>query len=314
MSQPSNSTVSVVIPCFNGAIYLREAIDSVLRQTVPPLEVLVVDDGSTDDSAAIAESYGLPVRVIRQQNQGACMARNRGHDEAVGEWVAFLDADDVWETTMTESQLRAVGPDVIAVHTNYYNFNHFSHWYDRNVSPIAPPGVDPYTAANIILRSPFNMSSLMVRQTVSVRSRPGYKNTEEMMYCAELARAGRIVYVDEHLTGYRRHGTSLTASPKFLIDWHQNLCRWLADNPLGLEPTELAAIRTGLLEQLITTTQTAKWHRDWERVSAIRTYLASFRDDPQVAAFLRRAFLPPWVYAVKDRVRALVRRRPRKAT
>jgi glycosyltransferase involved in cell wall biosynthesis len=63
-------SVSVVIPCYNGARFLRETVASVLSQTAPVLEVLVVDDGSTDDSVAVAESFGDPVRVIRQANQG----------------------------------------------------------------------------------------------------------------------------------------------------------------------------------------------------------------------------------------------------
>ena len=62
-----NDRVSVLIPCYNRAAYLGEAIDSALNQTHPPLEVIVVDDGSTDDSAAIAESYGSPVRVLRHE-------------------------------------------------------------------------------------------------------------------------------------------------------------------------------------------------------------------------------------------------------
>jgi glycosyltransferase involved in cell wall biosynthesis len=92
MSYP---TISVITPCYNGAMYLRQTIESVLAQTYPPLEMIVVDDGSTDDSAAIAESFGPPVRVIRQTNQGVSAARNRGIAEARGDYLHFLDADDL---------------------------------------------------------------------------------------------------------------------------------------------------------------------------------------------------------------------------
>src|SRR4051812_13046945 len=98
-------TISVVIPCYNGALYLRETLESALAQNYAPLEILVVDDGSEDDSAAIAESCGAPVRVIRQPNQGESVARNRGIDEARGDWVAFLDADDLWEPEKLERQV-----------------------------------------------------------------------------------------------------------------------------------------------------------------------------------------------------------------
>ncbi len=85
--------VSVIIPCFNTGRYLTEAIESALAQTYRPVEVLVVDDGSTDDSAAIACRYP-GVRVIRQPNQGVAIARNRGLSECAGEFVVFTDADD----------------------------------------------------------------------------------------------------------------------------------------------------------------------------------------------------------------------------
>ena len=95
----SGPSISVVIPCCNAAAFLRATIASILGQTQSVLEVIVVDDGSTDDSASIAESFGPPVRVIRQPNQGESAARNRGIEAAVGEWVAFLDADDLWLPT-----------------------------------------------------------------------------------------------------------------------------------------------------------------------------------------------------------------------
>jgi len=80
-----NLSVSIVIPCYNAAPFLREALDSTLRQTVPAAEVILVDDGSTDDSAAIAESYGPPVRVIRQANQGVFVILPRDQAPGVSE-------------------------------------------------------------------------------------------------------------------------------------------------------------------------------------------------------------------------------------
>ena len=88
-------TVSVITPCYNGARFLRTTLESALSQTQPPLEIIVIDDGSTDESAAIAESFGPPVRVLRQANQGESVARNRGIAEARGSHVLFLDADDL---------------------------------------------------------------------------------------------------------------------------------------------------------------------------------------------------------------------------
>ena len=88
--------ISVVIPAYNAERFLRQAIESAMNQTVAPLEVIVVDDGSTDGTGEIARSFGEPVRYIRQDNAGPSPARNRGIREARGEFVAFLDADDEW--------------------------------------------------------------------------------------------------------------------------------------------------------------------------------------------------------------------------
>jgi len=88
--------VSVVIPAYNAERHIRETLDSVLAQTYRDFEVVVVDDGSTDRTREIVGSYGGPVRCIAQANAGPSAARNRGVREARGEFVAFVDSDDLW--------------------------------------------------------------------------------------------------------------------------------------------------------------------------------------------------------------------------
>lgn len=106
MSEPIS--VSVITPCYNGARFLPQTLESVLHQTRSPLEVLVVDDGSTDDSAQVAGTFGSPVRVIRQSNQGESAARNRALGEARGRYALFLDADDLLEASSLERLTDAV--------------------------------------------------------------------------------------------------------------------------------------------------------------------------------------------------------------
>jgi hypothetical protein len=101
-------TVSIITPCYNGAPYIRRTIESALNQTVAPMEMIVIDDGSTDESASIAESFGPPVRVIRQANQGESVARNRGIAEARGSHLLFLDADDLLAPESLERLTRAL--------------------------------------------------------------------------------------------------------------------------------------------------------------------------------------------------------------
>ena len=97
--------VSCIIPVFNGEAYLAQAIESILAQTYQSFEIIVADDGSTDRTAAIAAGYGSPVRRIYQPNAGPAASRNLGLREARGEFVAFLDQDDVWHPGKLTRQL-----------------------------------------------------------------------------------------------------------------------------------------------------------------------------------------------------------------
>jgi glycosyltransferase involved in cell wall biosynthesis len=102
--------ISVVIPTNNRRVLVLRAIDSVLAQTVPVDEILVVDDASTDGTGeAVGSLFGASVKLFRQENGSAAAARNRGIREAQSEWIAFLDSDDVWLSTKIERQVEALG-------------------------------------------------------------------------------------------------------------------------------------------------------------------------------------------------------------
>src|SRR5919201_1733113 len=100
-----NPTVSVVIAVYNGARWIAETLDSVLAQSFPRFEVIVVDDGSTDATPAVAASYGDRVRYLRQDNGGQPSARNAGIRAARGSYIAFVDADDLWVPTKLQMQV-----------------------------------------------------------------------------------------------------------------------------------------------------------------------------------------------------------------
>ena len=129
--------ISVIIPVYNGKRYLAEAIESVLSQTYRPIEVIVVDDGSGDGSAAIIQriihKYGELIRYRYQPNAGVGQARNRGVELALGEFLAFLDQDDLWLpnklTSQIEALTNALSLDIV--------FGHVDHFYspelDANV-------------------------------------------------------------------------------------------------------------------------------------------------------------------------------------
>ena len=89
-------TVSVIIPSYNCELYIAETLESILDQTFKDIEIIVVDDGSTDKTRQIVTSYGAPVRLVTQTNAGVCAARNRGIREAAGQYVCLMDHDDYW--------------------------------------------------------------------------------------------------------------------------------------------------------------------------------------------------------------------------
>lgn len=107
----SGPLVSVVIPSYNRREYLIEAIESVLRQTYAPIEIIVVDDGSTDGSAEAARAFGERVRVIEQPNSGVSAARNAGISAAQGEFVAHLDGDDLMARDCVEARVGLLAAD-----------------------------------------------------------------------------------------------------------------------------------------------------------------------------------------------------------
>ena len=103
--------VSVVIPNYNYANYLREALDSVLAQSYSDIEIVVVDDGSTDGSKDVIAAYDDRINAIFQKNEGVSAARNNGVLAGSGEFIAFLDADDAWLPTKVERQVAMFRSD-----------------------------------------------------------------------------------------------------------------------------------------------------------------------------------------------------------
>lgn len=128
-----NPLVSVVVPCYNMAGYTRETIDSLLSQTYDPIEIIAVDDGSSDDTRAVLRSFGSRIRAVFQENAGACRARNRGYRESSGELVAFLDCDDLWEP---EKAVKAVSAlkDRSEAAMSY----HHALWIDATGKTVGP--------------------------------------------------------------------------------------------------------------------------------------------------------------------------------
>ena len=113
----NNNTISAVIPAYNSALFLPQAIASIRRQTHPIHEIIIVDDGSIDNTAEVVAGLGQDIKYLHQQNAGPAAARNHGIDNATGQYIAFLDADDQWSSQKTEQQMAIMEkqPDVALI-------------------------------------------------------------------------------------------------------------------------------------------------------------------------------------------------------
>lgn len=238
-------TISVVIPCYNAEVFIEEAIRSALDQTFPPKEVIVIDDGSTDASAVIAASISPLVRVISQENQGESVARNRGFEEVKGDWIAFLDADDLWEPTKLEEQVKLIENDVVCIHAAYYRFGTQRGIVNRaNVPP-----AKRYSLEFLALNGFLNASTILIRRCVRARFPEWTQHAEDMIFYLEISREGRIRMVPKPLAGYRIHASNASSRDDQRILWHKTIMEWLRES--GVDSATEMRIRRGWNDRLI---------------------------------------------------------------
>jgi Glycosyl transferase family 2 len=130
--------ISAVIPAYNSERFISDTIQSALDQTAEIAEIIVVDDGSSDHTTEVASKFPR-TRVIRRPNGGQAAARNTGVRAASGEWIAFLDHDDLWIPRKTEIQLRYITPNAGVIHSNRFDPIHFGNLWHRQAH-VTPSG------------------------------------------------------------------------------------------------------------------------------------------------------------------------------
>lgn len=149
-----SSLISVIMPCYNAAPFLEEAVESVIGQTHPSVELLIIDDGSTDASIAIAQrlqrQHPGRIEILRQENRGPYVARNLGLEHAQGQFVAFLDADDWWTQDCLEKLHAALASsDAAIAYCGWQNVGST----DRSNEPYVPPDYEAGDKAAQFLRA-----------------------------------------------------------------------------------------------------------------------------------------------------------------
>lgn len=197
----STPTISVIIPAYNAERFLGEAIASVRDQSLAASEILVVDDGSSDRTADIACSWGGVVRLLQQQNQGPAAARNLAIGEAHGEFLAFLDADDLMTPDRLQLQIQMLREQP-ALDLVFGQQKFFSHAAD---DPIATPG---RLSPGMILSALVCRASVFTRFGLFDREMQG---SEFVIWCAEAMRRGATHAMLPQLVVHRRmHDNNLS--------------------------------------------------------------------------------------------------------
>ena len=240
---------SVVIPAYNAEPFLERTLRSALRQTHSNLEVIVVDDGSTDKTRVIAEAAAATddrVRILSVPNGGVAKARNIGIGEANGEFVAFLDADDLWHPTKIELQLAAMSPgsgdyQPAAV----YTFTRTIDTQDRVTGSGGRVVLSGYSFARHLFAKPVgNGSSILVRREAAITvggfdpiwAARGIGGCEDLDFELRIAAKYAITAIGLYLVGYRQYPGNMSSNNLAMalgaistVDRHIDLCPELPD-------------------------------------------------------------------------------------
>ncbi|MFC1681880.1 glycosyltransferase family 2 protein [Pseudomonadota bacterium] len=223
---PTAPLVSILIPCYNAASFVGAAIDSAYRQTYATIEVIVVDDGSTDESLGVVkrlheEKYPHLTLLTHPDgaNCGVSTSRYRAFTAASGKYVAFLDADDCFEPKKIEKQVALMekAPDIVLCHTGVVIFGDgsYAEACEENLS-IQP--TDPYffrSCSDYLTRNRICNSTVIVRADILRKvpfAMPQLFQYEDWLCWSLVSAYGKFQYIDENLTRYRVHNDSATAS------------------------------------------------------------------------------------------------------
>lgn len=205
--------VSVVIPAYNAVPYIGQAVRSVLAQTYRDVEIIVVDDGSTDTTRDVLAAFGDHIRYIYQENQERAVARNTGIAHAQGEYIAFLDADDYWHPEKIAKQMKALDecPDCDAVYTHILYVAPDGRPLPPHRQLAFPPAAEIDLLPRLLLGHFLGCSSVMARRTL-VEAVGGFDPTlcyiEDWDFNLRLAVRTGFSCVAERLTHYRQYPES----------------------------------------------------------------------------------------------------------
>ncbi|PFF35240.1 beta-1,3-N-acetylglucosaminyltransferase [Bacillus cereus] len=204
-----NHLVSVVIPLYNAEKYIEETMESILNQTYKHIEIVIVNDGSKDQSASIVKSleqkYPGQIKYVPQENQGVSVARNTGIENASGEYVAFLDSDDLWHPTKIEKQVESMHKNNMnACYCGYMNFyEETGEKVEHATNFINGDMTKAFLTHQVVAQTSTWIFKRSIVMDHNIRFTPGCSWGEDLEFLFKLMSVTNICYVDEYLTYYR---------------------------------------------------------------------------------------------------------------
>jgi len=294
MSQP---LVSVVIPVHNGERYLETAIQSALGQTYTRLEIIIVNDGSTDGSGSIIHKYKEDIQIIEQPQMGVGAARNRGILEARGELIAFLDQDDWWFPTKIEKQINEMlrsGSGL--VHTNTLYFDDSAQKFCEPLDPLVRP--EEYVGwcyDRLLLGNAICNSSVLVRRVLFAQvglcdCRIEGNSVQDYDLWLRLAQVTPFGFVDEPLTVFRLHPLQGTNNRRLMLREQIKVLQWRLHACSRNQKRELRRRLAGLADLL------GRYELDFRNHAAARAAFWKallFRPSIRSLGLLYITYLPP---------------------
>jgi glycosyltransferase involved in cell wall biosynthesis len=294
--------VSVIIPAYNVEAYVAETIESVLKQTHRVDEVIVVDDGSTDRTAQAAESVGRLVRVYRQANAGASVARNYALERASGDLIAFLDADDLWEPQKLKHQIAYLNarPDVGTVATSFSVFGTATR---PRIVEMVDGRLLEFESLDFLVSPRVHPSTLLCHRKIaeSVRFPAGVADVEDVIYAALLRTKARIGAVEEVLMRRREHPGQVTKTFQHFQRGVATRITWAKANHNLLGHNTVEATTAAILRAAVEDVLVAYWSREVAKFKSMRCQLLEIwpQGEP-VPKDLLRVLPPPFLLYLRD--------------
>ena len=256
-----NPKVSIIIPIFNGEDFIEHSLNSVANQTYRNFEVLIINDGSTDSSLSIIEKWVsenaslVNVQVFSTTNSGVSSARNTGIQKSKGQYIAFLDCDDYWETGKLDAQVKILEADhkCVGAITNFFLVKNLRNGELRSFRLINHKNIESLRFGwfSLLGNGGLISSSLIYRKNLNLRFSNELSTSADLDFFLNLIFAGKVQIIGEPLVNYRIHGSQMHLSSVKLIHDYELLAKRLSSYDVQISKTALmgnALAMSALLE------------------------------------------------------------------